>query len=393
MVGCRARPQIYDKLHEAAKKKLRKTRKASNSLSFKMASKLLNAQANPDRKNPLLAIVATTAKQHLDKVRTQRRKQGGGTLSQGETKGAGAGATTSDVPNSERVNARLRQLAAGFRIKRMTAGSPKAGDLQSSPASDGSDGANGANGATGGSDATMTSNPLVQPSSSTSSRRRGSRSSHGSGGRSAATPTPPATPRASFVVRSSSLSPRPTPERRSTASLPAGSSPDTARAVSDSLAQLAQDQAGGGTPHGSSPAHSRRDSADANGGGASTTTEGTPRLLSRLSFSTFPTQPDTAEPRDVRGGRDASSSPPATNPTGLLRQGPLQVRAQPPPADAGGDASTGGAGGRNAPVATDGAGGGEVLAGKVASLMRKQCEVEATVALILQELRALHDRL
>ena len=356
-----------------------------------MASKLLNAQANPDRKNPLLAIVATTAKQHLDKVRTQRRKQAGGTLSQGETKGAGA--TTSEVPNSERVNARLRQLAAGFRIKRMTAGSPKAGDLQSGPASDGSDGSNGANGATGGSDATMTSNPLVQPSSSTSSRRRGSRSSHGSGGRSAATPTPPATPRASFVVRSSSLSPRPTPERRSTASLPAGSSPDTARAVSDSLAQLAQDQAGGGTPHGSSPAHSRRDSADANGGGASTTTEGTPRLLSRLSFSTFPTQPDTAEPRDVRGGRDASSSPPATNPTGLLRQGPLQVRAQPPPADAGGDASTGGAGGRNAPVATDGAGGGEVLAGKVASLMRKQCEVEATVALILQELRALHDRL
>ena len=44
-------------------------------------------------------------------------------------------------------------------------------------------------------------------------------------------------------------------------------------------------------------------------------------------------------------------------------------------------------------MATDGAGGGEVLAGKVASLMRKQCEVEATVALILQELRALHDRL
>ena len=80
-------------------------------------------------------------------------------------------------------------------------------------------------------------------------------------------------------------------------------------------------------------------------------------------------------------------------PTGLLRQGPLQVRAQPPPADAGGDASTGGAGGRNAPVATDEAGGGEALAGKVTSLMRKQCEVEATVALILQELRALHDRL
>jgi len=349
-----------------------------------MASKLLNAQANPDRKNPLLAIVATTAKQHLDKVRTQRRKQAGGTLSQGETKGAGA--TTSEVPNSERVNARLRQLAAGFRIKRMTAGSPKAGDLQSGPASDGSDGSNGANGATGGSDATMTSNPLVQPSSSTSSRRRGSRSSHGSGGRSAATPPPPATPRASFVVRSSSLSPRPTPERRPAALLPAGSSQDTARAVSDSLAQLAQDQAGGGTPHGSSPAH-------ANGGGASTTTEGTPRLLSRLSFSTFPTQPATAEPRDARGGRDASSSPAATNPTGLLSQGPLQVRAQPPAADAGGDASTGGAGGRNAPVATDGAGGGEVLAGKVASLMRKQCEVEATVALILQELRALHDRL